>query len=167
MIRSLFFFLAFLFLAALPRYLTSPWFDDEYVGLLHGGGMGAGMPVRVTFLDSSPIRFRGKAEWATLTMSAEQGHPFPPGVSSACIMRSVVFSSPEMAEIELAPTRKCPHTSFSVRFDGFSNVVIDLGGGRTVSAEREYRRNPVHLAAEWLKWRFWPQSGVFFNSKGL
>jgi hypothetical protein len=161
------FFLVFLFVAALPRYLTSPWFDDEYVGSLQGKGLPGKTPIRLKLMDSSPIDFMGENQWAVMTVSSEHGKPVPQDLSGKCIMRSVVFSAPERAEIELAPSRSCPHAAFPVTFDGFSKVKIDLGGGRFIEADRDFRRNPLHLATEWIKWRFAAQAGVFFNSKGL
>lgn len=167
MIRVLACALLFLFVVALPRYVSSPWFDDEYVGELYQRGKAVGTQVRVKLVDSSPITFMDKGQWATFSVSSAIGSDSGIVVTRNCFMRTAFMDGAGAGVIEVAPSGNCPFSSFPIRFQGFSQAVVGLGGGFEAVVERDFRRNPFHLMVEWMKWKSGAFSGVMFNSEGL
>lgn len=146
-----------LFLAGIPRYVKSPWFDDRYVT---DSGSPGGRLIRVEVKDAALFAIGAQGRNAVLTVTSQDAGP---RISLTCVVRSVSLGVPG-GDIATVPGNYCPYSSIPVRFDGFDTVSLRLGG-QVITASREYRRNPIHTLIEWLKWRANPQGGALFNVK--
>lgn len=138
--------LVVLFLAGLPRFFSSPWFDDQYSTSTQSQ---SGRLVRVELRDRTRLTLKELSKPALLSVTSEGAGE---RVSLTCPMRSVTLPREGLGYIETVPGVYCPYSRIPVRVDGFGQIAIGLRG-ETVVAQRDYRRNPFHLAVEWAKWR--------------
>lgn len=155
MLRIVLVVLGLLFLAGIPRYVKSPWFDDRFTTDNQGPG---GRSIRVEVKDSALFTIGPQGRNAVLTVISQDSGP---RISLTCVIRSVSINAAG-GDIETVPSSYCRHSSIPVQFDGFDKLTVRVGG-QGITASREYRRNPIHTLIEWIKWRANPQGVALFN----
>jgi hypothetical protein len=157
MLRIVLVVLGLMFLVGIPRFVKSPWFDDRYITDSEKQG---GRLIRIELKDAALFTMGPRGRNAELTVTSLDGGE---RVSLTCVIRSVSLT-PAGGEIETVPGSYCPYSSIPVRFADFGSVSLQLRG-QVITANREYRRNPVHVLIEWLKWKSSPYGVDLFAVK--
>lgn len=155
MLRIVFVALGLLLLAGLPRYLTSPWFDDQFVT---DEGK-SGRSIRVELKDRTRLTLDSMAKPFTLSVTSTDGGP---RLALTCAVKGITIKDRSAGVIDTTPGPYCPYTEIPVEFQGFGKVALRLRG-YTIIAERDYRRNPVHTAIEWAKWHTAPAGSRYYS----
>lgn len=155
MVRIVLIALAGLLVLGLPRFVSSPWFDDRYATDTQQPG---GRLIRVELRDRSILALKGMGTKPTLSVVSEDDGS---RISLSCVLKAVTLKGASAGHIETEPSLYCPYSRIPVRFDGFSRITLQLRD-HIVIAEREYRRNPAHTLIEWMKWRINPNAGISY-----
>lgn len=155
MLRILFGSLGLLFLAGLPRFVTSPWFDDQFVT----SQAESGRSIRVELKDRTRLTLDSMTKPFTLSVSSTDDGP---RLALTCAVKGITIKDRSAGVIDTTPGPYCPYSEIPVEFRGFGKLALRLRG-YTVIADRDYRRNPVHTAIEWAKWHIEPAGSRYYS----